>query len=110
MSSNLAEKLRCGTQQAHTAIENMGFMKCFVKGVVDRNCFAKFLGNLYYIYSELETALEHHKDLFFNQCGIFQRTQSQSSFGERLRVLLLSQLERANHTSKSHPGLRNPHP
>ena len=62
MSSNLAEKLRCGTQQAHTAIENMGFMKCFVKGVVDRNCFAKFLGNLYYIYSELETALEHHKD------------------------------------------------
>ncbi|NJM70009.1 MAG: heme oxygenase (biliverdin-producing) [Scytonema sp. RU_4_4] len=62
MSSNLAQKLRCGTQQAHTAAENVGFMKCFVKGVVDRDCFAKFLGNLYYVYSELEAALEHHKD------------------------------------------------
>ncbi|ARV59655.1 heme oxygenase [Nostocales cyanobacterium HT-58-2] len=62
MSNNLAQKLRCGTQQAHTAAENVGFMKCFVKGVVDRDCFAKFLGNLYYVYSELEAALEHHKD------------------------------------------------
>ncbi|MBW4592714.1 MAG: heme oxygenase (biliverdin-producing) [Brasilonema angustatum HA4187-MV1] len=62
MSSNLAQKLRCGTQQAHAAIENVGFMKCFVKGVVNRDCFAKFLGNLYYIYSELEAALEHYKD------------------------------------------------
>ncbi|NMG08356.1 heme oxygenase (biliverdin-producing) [Brasilonema sp. UFV-L1] len=62
MSSNLAQKLRCGTQQAHTVAENVGFMKCFVKGVVDRNCFAKFLGNLYYVYSALEAALERHKD------------------------------------------------
>ncbi|GAB1541482.1 heme oxygenase (biliverdin-producing) [Scytonema sp. NUACC21] len=62
MSSNLAQKLRCGTQQSHTAAENMGFMKCFLKGVVDRSSFAKFLGNLYYIYSELEAALEHYKD------------------------------------------------
>jgi heme oxygenase (biliverdin-producing, ferredoxin) len=61
MSSNLAQKLRCGTQQAHTAVENIGFMKCFVKGVVDRNCFAKFLGNLYYVYTELEAAFERHQ-------------------------------------------------
>lgn len=62
MSSNLAQKLRCGTQQSHAAIENMGFMKCFLQGVVDRNGFANFLGNLYYIYGELEAALEEHKD------------------------------------------------
>ncbi len=54
MSSDLAVKLCSGTQQAHTAVENVGFMKCFLKGVVDRGCFAKFLGNLYYVYSELE--------------------------------------------------------
>ncbi len=53
MSSNLAIKLRSGTQQAHTSAENVGFMKCFLKGVVDRDCFAKFLSNLYYVYSEL---------------------------------------------------------
>jgi heme oxygenase len=62
MSSNLALKLRSGTQQSHTAAENVGLMKCFLKGIVDRDCFAKFLGNLYYIYSELEAALEKHRN------------------------------------------------
>lgn len=62
MSSNLAIKLRTGTQKSHTAAENVGFMKCFLKGVVDRGCFAKFLGNLYYIYSELEAEIEKHRD------------------------------------------------
>ncbi|MBH8574907.1 heme oxygenase (biliverdin-producing) [Nostocaceae cyanobacterium CENA369] len=62
MSSDLAGKLRSGTQQAHTAAENVGFMKCFLKGVVDRDCFAKFLGNLYYIYSELEAAIASHQE------------------------------------------------
>ncbi|AFY49220.1 heme oxygenase [Nostoc sp. PCC 7524] len=60
MSSNLAVKLRSGTQKAHTAAENVGFMKCFLKGVVDKECFAKFLSNLYFVYSELETAIQSH--------------------------------------------------
>jgi heme oxygenase len=64
MSNNLAIKLRSGTQQSHAATENIGFMKCFVKGVVDRSCFAKFLSNLYFVYSELEAALETHKNHF----------------------------------------------
>ncbi|MFH7026113.1 MAG: heme oxygenase (biliverdin-producing) [Heteroscytonema crispum UTEX LB 1556] len=62
MSSNLAIKLRSGTQQAHTAAENVGFTKCFLKGVIDKNSFAKFLSNLYYVYSELETAIQCHPD------------------------------------------------
>ncbi|NET70291.1 MAG: heme oxygenase (biliverdin-producing) [Sphaerospermopsis sp. SIO1G2] len=61
MSNNLALKLRSGTQQAHTDAENIGFMKCFVQGVVDRECFSKFLGNLYFVYSELEDAVDKHK-------------------------------------------------
>ncbi|HLO84015.1 MAG TPA: heme oxygenase (biliverdin-producing) [Nostocaceae cyanobacterium] len=61
MSNNLAIKLRSGTQKAHTDAENVGFMKCFVKGVVDRECFAKFLSNLYFVYSELEAQIEKHK-------------------------------------------------
>ncbi|MBD2344862.1 biliverdin-producing heme oxygenase [Anabaena subtropica] len=60
MSSNLAVKLRSGTQKAHTAAENVGFMKCFLKGVVDRESFAKFLSNLYFVYSELESAIKSH--------------------------------------------------
>lgn len=62
MSSNLAIKLRSGTQQAHTEAENVGFMKCFLKGVVDKDCFAKFLANFYYIYSELEAAIVAHRE------------------------------------------------
>ncbi|QLE58007.1 heme oxygenase (biliverdin-producing) [Nostoc sp. TCL26-01] len=58
MSSNLAVKLRSGTQKAHTAAENVGFMKCFLKGVVDKECFGKFLSNLYFVYSELEAAIK----------------------------------------------------
>jgi heme oxygenase (biliverdin-producing, ferredoxin) len=60
MSSNLAVKLRSGTQKAHTSAENVGFMKCFLKGVVDRQNFAKFLSNLYFVYSELEAAITSH--------------------------------------------------
>ncbi|MBV6621965.1 MAG: heme oxygenase (biliverdin-producing) [Rivularia sp. (in: Bacteria)] len=62
MSNNLAIKLRSGTQQSHAATEQIGFMKCFVKGLVDRNCFAKFLSNLYFVYSELEAALESNRN------------------------------------------------
>jgi heme oxygenase len=60
--SNLAVKLRVGTQKSHTAAENVGFMKCFVKGVVDKECFAKFLSNLYFVYSALEAGIENHKN------------------------------------------------
>lgn len=44
MSSNLAIKLRSGTQQAHTSAET--FMKCFLQGVVDRDCNAQVLKQL----------------------------------------------------------------
>jgi heme oxygenase (biliverdin-producing, ferredoxin) len=38
MSSNLASKLRVGTKKAHTMAENVGFVKCFLKGVVQVGC------------------------------------------------------------------------
>ncbi|MGD1873932.1 MAG: heme oxygenase (biliverdin-producing) [Mastigocoleus sp.] len=61
MSNNLALKLREGTQKAHTQSENLGFMKCFLQGVVDKECVAKFFANLYFVYSEMEAAIEKHK-------------------------------------------------
>ncbi|MBD2383894.1 biliverdin-producing heme oxygenase [Cylindrospermum sp. FACHB-282] len=79
MSSNLAIKLRSGTQQAHTEAENVGFMKCFLKGVVDRDCFAKFLANLYYIYSELEAAIERHREHPVMSQAYFPELNRQSS-------------------------------
>ncbi|MEH2160988.1 MAG: heme oxygenase (biliverdin-producing) [Nostoc sp.] len=79
MSSNLAIKLRSGTQQAHTSAENVGFMKCFLQGVVDKDCFAKFLSNLYDVYSELEAALHHNVDHPLISATYFPELNRQSS-------------------------------
>jgi len=62
MNSHLATRLREGTQESHTATENTAFMKCFLKGIVEREPFRKLLANLYLVYSEIEESLEHHRN------------------------------------------------
>ena len=62
MSSNLATKLREGTKKAHSMAENMGFVKCFLKGVVEKNSYRKLIGNFYFIYSAMEEEMDRHKD------------------------------------------------
>lgn len=58
MSSNLATKLREGTKKAHTMAENVGFVKCFLKGVVEKNSYRKLVANLYFVYSAMEEEME----------------------------------------------------
>ena len=60
MSSNLATKLRVGTKKAHTMAENVGFVKCFLKGVVEKNSYRKLVGNFYFAYTAMEEELEKH--------------------------------------------------
>jgi heme oxygenase len=62
MSSNLASKLRVGTKKAHTMAENMGFIKCFLKGVVEKNSYRKLVANFYFVYSAMEEEMEKHKN------------------------------------------------
>jgi len=62
MSSNLATKLREGTKKAHSAAENMGFVKCFLKGVVEKTSYRKLVGNFYFVYSAMEEEMERHKN------------------------------------------------
>ncbi|MFO8038310.1 MAG: heme oxygenase (biliverdin-producing) [Sodalinema sp.] len=62
MTVQLASLLRDGTGQAHTAAENTAYMKCFLKGVVQREPFRKLLANLYFVYRTLEEELERHRD------------------------------------------------
>lgn len=61
MSHDLANSLREGTKQSHTAAENTAYMKCFLKGIVEREPFRKLLANLYLVYSALETELQRHQ-------------------------------------------------
>jgi heme oxygenase (biliverdin-producing, ferredoxin) len=62
MSSDLASKLRIGTKKAHTMAENVGFVKCFLKGVVEKTSYRKLVGNFYFVYSAMEEEMEKHKN------------------------------------------------
>lgn len=62
MSSNLATKLREGTQKAHTMAENVGFVRCFLRGVVEKNSYRKLVANFYFAYTAMEEELERHKE------------------------------------------------
>jgi heme oxygenase (biliverdin-producing, ferredoxin) len=61
MSSNLATKLREGTKKAHTMAENVGFVKCFLKGVVEKESYRKLVANLYFVYSAMEEEMAKHR-------------------------------------------------
>lgn len=60
MSSNLANKLRVGTKKAHTMAENVGFVKCFLKGVVEKSSYRKLVANFYFVYSAMEEEMQKH--------------------------------------------------
>ncbi|MEM7553788.1 MAG: heme oxygenase (biliverdin-producing) [Cyanobacteria bacterium P01_A01_bin.84] len=62
MSSNLATKLRVGTKKAHTMAENVGFVKCFLRGVVEKKSYRKLVANFYFVYSAMEEEMEKHKN------------------------------------------------
>lgn len=62
MSTNLATQLREGTKKSHTMAENVGFVKCFLKGVVEKNSYRKLVTNLYFVYSAIEEEMERHRE------------------------------------------------
>ncbi len=62
MSVNLATQLREGTKKSHTMAENVGFVKCFLKGVVDKNAYSSLVKNLYFVYGTIEEEMEKHKN------------------------------------------------
>ncbi len=62
MNHHLSSRLREGTKQSHTAAENTAFMKCFLKGIVEREPFRKLLANLYLIYNALESEMARLRD------------------------------------------------
>lgn len=58
--TNLAEKLKLGTQQSHSNAEHTGFMKNFLSGGVSQDSFCQLLSNLYFVYRQLESELQCH--------------------------------------------------
>ena len=62
MSVNLATMLREGTKKSHTMAENVGFVKCFLKGVVEPKSYRKLVADLYFVYSAMEEEMAKLKD------------------------------------------------
>ncbi|WP_017297828.1 heme oxygenase (biliverdin-producing) [Nodosilinea nodulosa] len=60
--TDLAQRLREGTQASHTLSENTAFMKCFLKGIVELEPFRKLTADLYFLYNTLEAEMARHRD------------------------------------------------
>ncbi|EAW36640.1 heme oxygenase (biliverdin-producing) [Lyngbya sp. PCC 8106] len=60
MSVNLATQLREGTKKSHTMAENVGFIKCFLKGTVEKTSYRTLGANFYFVYSAMEEEMERH--------------------------------------------------
>lgn len=62
MSVNLATLLREGTKKSHTMAENVGFVKCFLRGVVEPTSYRKLVANLYFVYAAMEEEFDRHRN------------------------------------------------
>ncbi len=86
MSVNLATMLREGTKKSHTMAENVGFVKCFLKGVVEKNSYRTVVANLYFVYSAMEEEMEKLSDhelvskIYFPQLNRKQSLEKDLSF------------------------------
>merc|ERR1712117_84404 len=42
--------------------ENVGFVKCFLKGVVEKNSYRNLVKNFYFVYSAMEEEIQRHRE------------------------------------------------
>lgn len=58
----LAQELKEGTKQSHSAAENTKFVSSFLKGVVSREGYRQLVANYYFIYHAMEVEVLRLKD------------------------------------------------
>lgn len=56
----LSFALREGTKRAHRIVERVRFIRCFLKGVLDRLSYERYLRDLHCLYETLEQELSAH--------------------------------------------------
>ena len=110
MSSNLASQLREGTKESHTMAENTAFMKCFLKGIVEREPFRLLTADLYFLYSALEEEMQRHKDhpaiapIYFPALERKAKLEEDLaySYGENWQALIAPSPEGQNYVNRIH--------
>ncbi len=58
----LAQQLKEGTKQSHSAAENTKFVSSFLRGVVSRENYRQLVANYYFIYHAMEVEVLRLKD------------------------------------------------
>ncbi len=61
MQGSLSTRLREETKEAHALAESASFVRCFLKGVIDRASYTKLLESFARVYGAMEDALDHHR-------------------------------------------------
>ncbi len=56
----LSMRLREGTKKAHRAVENLAFLRAFLRGVMNLDSYYRYLIDLEHIYESLEGSLNAH--------------------------------------------------
>ncbi|XDD52402.1 heme oxygenase (biliverdin-producing) [Leptospira sp. WS92.C1] len=59
---SLATLLREGTSEEHKAAEGSAFIRCFMKGVLEKGTYARHLEAFYFVYEAMEKELARHAD------------------------------------------------
>ena len=58
----LAQELKVGTKQSHSAAENTKFVSSFLRGVVNKEKYRQLVANYYFIYHAIESEVKRLKD------------------------------------------------
>lgn len=57
----LSQQLREGTKKAHRAVEQLRFIRSFLRGVVEPASYSRYLTDLLHVYAHLEHGLWQHR-------------------------------------------------
>ena len=58
----LAQELKIGTKQSHSAAENTKFVSSFLRGVVNKESYRELIANFYFVYQAIELEVRKLKD------------------------------------------------
>ena len=58
----LAQQLKEGTKESHSAAENTKFVASFLRGVVNPEEYRKLIANFYFVYSAMEESISSTED------------------------------------------------
>ncbi|ASV07998.1 heme oxygenase [Leptospira interrogans serovar Canicola] len=83
---SLATILREGTSEEHKAAESSAFIRCFMKGILEKGTYARHLEAFYYVYESMEEELERNKNNLVLKSIYFPELYRKNALLEDLQI------------------------